>query len=65
MNKLTKEEILKFKVLICSGAKRDEMAEKLNITRSAIDKRMTKLFDTYGVTNLASLVKELMAERFL
>ena len=52
----------KLKQYICEGKTREEIARLLNRSTSAIDKRISKLFDKYGVSNRAELVRELILE---
>jgi len=50
------------KQYICEGKSRKEIAKLLNRSKIAIDKRITKLFIEYGVSNRAELVRELILE---
>jgi len=50
------------KQYICDGKSRKEIAKLLNRSVSATNKRISKLFMQYGVTNRAELVRELILE---
>lgn len=50
------------KQYICEGKSRKEIAGLLRRSESTIDKKITKLFIQYGVSNRAELVRELILE---
>lgn len=50
------------KKYICDGKSRKEISKLFNRSVSAINKKISKLFIEYGVTNRAELVRELILE---
>ena len=53
---MSNEEI---KILLCQGFTRNQIAEKLHLSKSAIDKRFRKLFLKYNAKNSKELIAKI------